>query len=159
MRNFFAVSTLLFVLLLSGCAGEEGRTSNPEDEPSIGPRTDTATGDVGERVSVAGGSFTRLSPAELREVKDEENFPLVNVHVPFAGNIPGTDSSIPYDEIEENLDDLPEDKDAKILLYCLGGPMSFDAAETLVSLGYTNVSDLDGGMEAWQRAGFRLKGT
>ena len=44
------------------------------------------------------------------------------------------------------------------MLYCLGGHMSLAAAETLVGLGYTNVSDQEGGMEAWQNAGFRLKG-
>ena len=119
--------------------------------------TATATKETGIRVYVSDSAFTRLSPDELRSIMNEEDFLLVNVHVPFAGNIPGTDLTIPYNEIEANLDKLPADKDAKIVLYCLGGPMSFDAAETLVDLGYTNVSDLNGGMEAWQRAGFRLK--
>lgn len=37
--------------------------------------------------------------------------------------------------------------------------MSFAVAETLVELGYTNVSDQEGGMEAWQEAGSELKRT
>ena len=157
MKTFFAVSILFSVLLVSGCGGgDAGNQNNAENERDPAPVTASET--PGEKVSVEGGSFTRLSPTELRNMKGEEDFPLVNVHIPFAGNIPGTDASIPYNEIEANLEELPADKDAKIVLYCLGGPMSFDAAETLVDLGYTNVSDLDGGMEAWQNAGFELKG-
>jgi rhodanese-related sulfurtransferase len=88
----------------------------------------------------------------------QEGVTLVNTHVPFQGKLPRTDLSIPYDEIGRSLDELPKGKDAKVALYCLGGPMSAVAAETLVGLGYTNVWDLGGGMEAWEDAGYRLEG-
>jgi len=95
-------------------------------------------------------------PAELQRMLKEKDFIFINVHIPYAGNIARTDLSIPYDQIEETLSQLPSDKNAKILLYCRSGHMSSIAAEELVSLGYTNIWNLDGGMEGWEQAGFEI---
>ncbi len=155
-RLLLLVILLLGTSLLASCGGASAPTSsNPE---SGNPDGSSEIGDVGEQVSVAGGSYTRVLPAELQALLKEETFALVNTHIPFEGNIPGTDLSIPYNEIDQNLNLLPADENAKIVLYCRSGPMSAEAAETLVGLGYTNVWDLEGGMIAWQEAGLPLEG-
>ena len=149
------VILLLEALLLASCGGVTAPASNSESgNPGGSPRIE----DVGEQVSVNGGSYTRILPTELQTMLKEEAFVLVNTHIPFEGNIPGTNLSIPYNEIDQNLNTLPADKNVRILLYCRSGPMSAAAAETLVGLGYTDVWDLEGGMIAWQEAGLPLEG-
>jgi rhodanese-related sulfurtransferase len=82
-----------------------------------------------------------------------KDFVLVNTHIPYAGEITATDLFLPYDQIGQQLEQLPTDKQAKIVLYCRTGHMSAIAAETLVKAGYTNVWDVEGGMVAWQKSG------
>ena len=127
---------LLAVLVLAGCQSK-----------SI----------TGETISTTGGSYQNITPTELGTMLGSKDFVLVNVHIPFAGNIPGTDVSIPYNEIEPNLSQLPADKTAKIVLYCSSGRMSEIAAEELVSMGHTNIWNLKGGMVDWKQAGFELE--
>ena len=114
---------------------------------------------VGETVTTADGSYKSISAQELNTMMKEKDFVFINVHTPFAGLITDTDLSIPYDEIgvPENLSQLPIDKNAKIVLYCRSGRMSEIAASELVSLGYTNIWNLAGGMVAWEQAGYGIE--
>jgi phage shock protein E len=134
MKKFFFL--LLTTILLVGCQ------SKPVN---------------GEMVTADGGSYQSLTAAELHTMLKDKDFVFVNVHIPFAGNIADTDLSIPYDQIEENLSQLPSDKNARIVLYCRSGRMSQIAAEELVSLGFTNVWDLKGGMVEWEASGYEIQ--
>jgi rhodanese-related sulfurtransferase len=136
MKKFILI--LLSVFILAGC----------QSKPA-----------TGETVTVAGGSYKNISADELNAMLKSKDFVFVNVHIPFAGNIPDTDLSIPYDQISapEQLSQLPADENAQIVLYCRSGRMSAIAAEELVSLGYTNISDLEGGMVDWEQAGYEVE--
>ncbi|MEW6569756.1 MAG: rhodanese-like domain-containing protein [Nitrospirota bacterium] len=103
-----------------------------------------------------GGSYWNMDVHELRDVLRNKDFLFINVHTPYEGEIEQTDLFIPYNQIEQNLDKLPADKDAKIILYCRTDRMSVIAAEVLVKKGYTNVWNLKGGMIEWVRAGYPL---
>lgn len=113
----------------------------------------------GETVNAGSGAYTNLNAQELNTMLKNRDFVFVNVHIPFEGNIANTDLSIPYDQITEPayLSQLPADKNAKIVLYCRSGRMSAIAAEELVSLGYTNIWNLTGGMVEWEQAGYPLE--
>jgi rhodanese-related sulfurtransferase len=114
---------------------------------------------TGQPVAVDGGSYTNVGPDELNTMLENKDFVFVNVHIPFEGDIADTDLSIPYDQVTEaaNLAQLPADKDAKVVLYCRSGRMSAIAAEALLKEGYTNLWNLDGGMVAWEQAGYPIE--
>jgi rhodanese-related sulfurtransferase len=107
----------------------------------------------GKSQSGTEGKYTDISPLALKSMMKAKNFYLINVHIPYAGEIPGTDMFVPYAEIGQKLD-LP--KDSKIVLYCRSGPMSRIAAETLVKQGYTKIYNLEKGMIDWQQNGYGL---
>ena len=100
--------------------------------------------------------YKNISVKELADMLKNKDFTMVNVHIPYIGDIEGTDLSIPFNEITNNLDKLPEDKNSKIVLYCQSGSMSEIASEKLVDLGYTNIYNLNGGMIEWQKQGYPL---
>lgn len=150
-RTLFLAS-LLSTAMLAACGGAD----TPETGGAGKDNASSGIEEFGVEREVEGGAYTRISPEELRGMKGDENIVLVNTHIPFEGDIPGTDFSIPYDEIGANLEKLPED--AKVILYCMTGPMSTEAAEVLVGRSYEDILELDGGMEAWRDAGFSLEG-
>lgn len=139
------LTIILAFLLLSACQSGNEASGSPNS---------TA---IGKQVQTDGGSYTDLTANELNRILDKKDFVLVNVHIPFEGNLPKTDLSIPYDEISQNLNKLPADKNAKIVLYCRSGRMSGIAAKELVKLGYSNISELAGGMVAWEQAGLKVE--
>ena len=125
-RTIWPVALIVLALLVTGC----GRAGNE-------------------------AGYTDITVEQLAEMMEDKDFILVNTHIPYEGDLPRTDLSIPFNEIDQHLDKLP-DKDARIVLYCRSGSMSTSAAQDLADLGYTNVMELDGGMRAWTAAGYEL---
>jgi rhodanese-related sulfurtransferase len=127
----------------------------PDSVHAQNPAASQAT--VGQRVEVPGGAYRNISVSELQGMLTRKDFPLINVHIPFQGDLPQTDLSIPFGEIANHLDQLPADKDAPIVLYCRSGNMSTQASTVLAGLGYSRVYNLVGGFNAWKAAGLPMK--
>jgi rhodanese-related sulfurtransferase len=138
------VVLVLCALLLAACASAD--TAVP---------VATAVPVKGTHVEAPGGGFTRVTVQELHTMLESKDFTLVNVHIPYDGEIEPTDLFIPYDKMPQNLAQLP-DRFARIVLYCRSGSMSEQAARKLVSLGYKDIYDVEGGMVAWEAAGYPL---
>ena len=145
MKKYTLLTVVFAFLFLSACQSGTANSGSPN------------TGTTGTQVKVDGGTYIDLTANELNSLMDKKDFVLVNVHIPFDGNLPKTDLSIPYDTITQDLAKLPADKNAKIVLYCRSGHMSSIAAKELVKLGYTRISELAGGMAAWEQAGLTVE--
>lgn len=65
--------------------------------------------------------------------------------------------NIPVRTLIKNLDKLPADKAAPIIVTCGSGVRSPMAMEALQLLGYTNVKNLQGGFNAWKAANLPIK--
>lgn len=63
--------------------------------------------------------------------------------------------NVPLDELEENLDKIPKDK--QVVLVCRSGNRSGKAYDLLNEKGYTQISSMDGGILAWEKAGYPTK--
>ena len=132
------------------------------DVPAEVPAADarSADGPSAETSSEAGCSgwttLKRLSPAEVADLLATSDPIVINVHIPYAGDIPGTDTSIPYNNVDAIETYLKRDHCADVVLVCLSGGMSQSAGNELVKRGYLRVRDLNGGMQAWEAAGYAL---
>ena len=56
---------------------------------------------------------------------------------------------IPLGQIEDRLSEIP-DKNAKIVIQCRSGKRSMRAAELLDDEGYSDLTNLEGGIFGWQ---------
>lgn len=102
----------------------------------------------------AAGQVRLLAPADFEA--ESAGQVLINVHIPDEGSLPGTTLDLPYNEVAARTAELPSDKATPLAIYCMSGNMSAIAGRELLALGYTDVIELDGGMQAWQASGRTL---
>ena len=112
-----------------------------------------ATAAQGTVIQAKGGHWTNITPDTLASMMKTKDFTLLNVKTPYIGEIAGTDLYIPYTQVQARASELPVDKAAKVVVYCRSGNESAIASQALIDLGYTNIDNLDGGMNAWTASG------
>lgn len=86
-----------------------------------------------------------LSIIDVRELNEWQE-----VHIPGALHRP-------KNQLPETIaTDIP-DKSQPIYLHCRSGIRSMQAAEQLSALGYQHVYSVDGGIVAWEEAGYPVR--
>ena len=118
-RMLILLSAVLALLLAAlGASAEEMKTITPDEA-------------LKRLEEGAGGYFV--------DVRTQEEYD--EAHIPGAW-------LMPLDEIAAGSENLPEDKDLELYVYCRSGVRSREASQKLIDLGYTGVYDL-GGIIDW----------
>src|SRR5467141_4165716 len=86
----------------------------------------------------------RSSDVQLADVREKDEWD--------AGHVPGA-VHVPKSFLEQWAEDRIPDKTKTTVLYCAGGVRSAMAADTLQTLGYTNVISMAGGFNRWKDSG------
>lgn len=73
------------------------------------------------------------------------------------GNIEGS-INVPFSDLFTSLDQIPADKDARIIVLCASGHRGGITMMALRLMGYTDVINLNGGLNAWKAAGMPVMG-
>ena len=142
MKTKRAVLLLIAFVFVAGACSPAQSTSDNSDTAAVDPPAGTP------------GAYQTLSVDELADIlaNQPHAYTILNVHIPYAGEIAGTDANAPYYDLDALMAALP-DKNAPVILYCRSGNMSEQAAHDLLAQGYTQVWDVSGGMAAWQASG------
>ena len=98
--------------------------------------------------------FSTISPNHLSESLSAVT--IIDVREPNEFKTASIDGSIliPLGEIATRLSDIPAT--SPVVMMCLTGARSAQAAAFLAKRGYTNISNLAGGITAWESAGLTV---
>ncbi len=150
MRRVIIALTMAAVGAAAACSA--GPTSSMDAPSSMAASMIAAA--TGARAQTA-AAVRLLDPAEFAAAIAGDRV-TINVHVPDEGSLPGTDLAVPFDRITAEAAQLPQDRGTPLAIYCMTGNMSAIAGPELTALGYTDIVELRGGMEAWQADGRQL---
>ena len=99
-----------------------------------------------------------ISSAELHARRESGVAPVViDVRTPAeyaSGHIPGA-VNIPFDQVAQRIAEV--DAPHGVALYCMVGPRARKGESALLAASYQKVFHLEGGLAAWQAAGFPVE--
>ena len=100
-------------------------------------------------------AVTDVDVAEAQQIVDDGGAVILDVRTPeefAAGHLPGAiNINVEASDFDTKIAGL--DESAETLVYCQTGNRSGVATDKMVELGFTDMSDLQGGIEAWAAAG------
>jgi rhodanese-related sulfurtransferase len=102
----------------------------------------------------------QIEPSDLNEkMKTEKNLVLLDVREqnerPVSGILSHNEIHIPLNFVKNQAYSKIKDRNTNIVVYCGKGIRGLSAAQTLKQMGYSNVSNLKGGVKEWKNAGLK----
>ncbi len=97
--------------------------------------------------------FTRINVTEAQEMMSRDDVAVIDVREPpeyQAGHVPNA-KLVPVNSVYARRDELPRDKE--LIFVCAVGQRSALACEMAAAAGLTRLYNLDGGTDAWVKAG------
>jgi rhodanese-related sulfurtransferase len=137
MKKSLTVLALLLVLVLAGCGGGTDESITEEIDLSALPAS------VDVETAHALQDHPDVYMLDVREPDEYE-----------AGHIPGI-TLIPMGEVADRLAEIPKDK--MLIVTCRTGNRSGQVADLLRELGYADVHNMEGGIVAWEEAGYPVE--
>jgi rhodanese-related sulfurtransferase len=101
--------------------------------------------------------FTRISVQEAKEKTSNGNVQVIDVRTPgeyAGGHVPGS-INIPHMSVVSRRGELASDKE--LVFICQVGQRSALACEFAASLGFGSLYNVEGGTEAWIKAGYDVE--
>ena len=111
---------------------------------------------VAQLIAEASREIAFMTMDEVRARRDMVLLDVREKEAYNAGHLPGA-RHIPRGQLELRVDKELPDPTARILAYCEYGKISTLAAATLRSMGFLRAVALDGGYDAWTRAGYPVE--
>jgi len=93
---------------------------------------------------ITGGSYTNLTILDVRTQSEYNEGHLENAVL------------IPLSELESRIDEILPYRDTEIIVYCKVGGRSAEASSILDSYNFTKVFNVQGGITAWESAGYPI---
>lgn len=135
-RIYLMVGLLLLAVALAGCGSAATPTAAPIDVSKL-PNT--------------------VDPATVKALQGRSDVVVFDVREPSeyaAGHIPNV-ILIPMGQVPNRLNEIPKDK--TVILTCRSGNRSGQVADFLRQQGWTNVHNMQGGILAWEQAGYPVQ--
>ena len=107
-------------------------------------------------------SANTITPEQLKQkIDNHENMILIDVrtqpeYTGELGHIKGT-VLLPVQDITSWISNYENDKDKEIIMICRSGNRSGRATQYFLDNGFKDVYNMEGGMIAWNKAGYPLE--
>ncbi len=101
--------------------------------------------------------FTRITTAEAKAKLENGNVQVVDVRTPgefSGGHVPGA-INIPHMSVVARRNELAPDKE--LVFICAVGQRSALACEFAAALGFKDLYNVEGGTDAWVKAGYPVE--